>query len=409
MLPAVPTRHRLRPSPEDDRHHPVPGALGYPLYQHCKTSARESTPRILIIFVDCFSKYTILVPSSNHTASTVSEALMRHVVPYFGTPRRLLSDRGREFISAMWTKLLHSLGIQQVLTSPYHPEGNAINERSHRTLNNMLRARLLEGPSTKAWVDKIPGIMPTLNAMPHEPHGFSASMVATGREPMLSPDLTSDIGPAPAAEDAPEYVETIRQWLQLTHQQMAAPPAAPSPNPYHEGSLVYVLTTPPERTSKLAPRWKGPFRVCRIPNDYQVTYEDDGVERIVHINHVKPTKFTAPDLPEPVPPAESPRPLLGYLAVGFVHKPTKPPNLPAAPVEAPMAPITPPAAPEVPINTPPPVAPAVPPPEPFPPRRRSPRLHPEQGQAHAILSRPATQLPASQPQSKPRPRAVNSS
>ena len=52
----------------------------------------------LIVFVDCYSQYTILVPSSNHTANTVSEALLRHVVPYFGTPRRLLSDRGREFV-----------------------------------------------------------------------------------------------------------------------------------------------------------------------------------------------------------------------------------------------------------------------------------------------------------------------
>ena len=190
---------------------------------------------------------------------------------------------------------------------------------------------------------------------------------------------------------------------------MAAPPATPSPNPYCEGSLVYVLTTPPERTSMLAPRWKGPFCVCRIPNNYQVTYEDDGVERIVHVNHVKPTKFAAPDLPEPVPPVESPCPPLGYLPGGFAYKPTKPPNLPAAPIEAHMAPITPPAAPEVPINTLPPVTPAVPPPEPAPPRRHSPRLHPEQGQAHAILSRPATRSPASQPQSKPRPRAVNSS
>ena len=182
-------------------------------------------------------------------------------------------------------------------------------------------------------------------------------------------------------------------------------PAAPSPNPYCEGSLVYVLTTPPERTSNLAPRWKGPFRICCIPNDYQMTYEDDGVERTVHINHIKPTKLAAPDLPEPVPPVESPRPPLGYLPASFAHKPTKPPNLPAAPVEAPMAPITPPAASEVPINTPPPVVLAVLPPEPAPPRWCSPRLHPEQGQAHDILSR----SPASQPQSKQRPRAVNSS
>ena len=137
-----------------------------------------------------------------------------------------------------------------------------------------------------------------------------------------------------------------------------------------------------------------------------MTYEDDGVERTVQ---VKPTKFAAPDLPEPVPPAKSPRPPLGYLPAGFNHRPTKTPNLPAAPVEALMAPITPSAAPEVLINTPPSVAQTVPPPEPASPRRRSLRLHPEQGQAHAILSHPATHSPASQPQSKPRPCAVNSS
>ena len=155
----------------------------------------------LIVFVDCYSKYTILVPSSNHTANTVSEALLCHVIPYFGTPRWLLSDRGREFISEIWTKLLRSLGIQRVLTSPYNPEGNAVNERSHRTLNNMLCARLLEGSSSKAWVDKVPGIMLTLNAMPHEPHGFSASMIATGREPTLPPDVHLDAHPSPSVDD----------------------------------------------------------------------------------------------------------------------------------------------------------------------------------------------------------------
>ena len=81
----------------------------------------------------------------------------------------------------------------------------------------MLRARLLEGPSAKAWVGKVPEIMLALNAMPHEPHRFSASMIATGREPTLPPDLASDASPSPAIEDAPGYVETIQQQLQLTH------------------------------------------------------------------------------------------------------------------------------------------------------------------------------------------------
>ena len=110
-----------------------------------------------------------------------------------------------------------------------------------------------------------------------------------------------------------------------------------------------------------------------------------------------------------MPPVESLCPLLGYLPAGFAHKPTKPPNLPAAPIEAPMAPITPPAAPEVPITLLLQLLQLTRLQKPAPPRRRSPRLHLEQGQAHAILSRPATRSTASQPQSKPRLRAVNSS
>ena len=235
----------------------------------------------LIVFVDCYSRYTNLIPFSNHTANTVSEALLRHVVPYFGTPRRLLSDRGREFVGEIWGKLLRSLRIQRVLTSPYHPEGNAVKERSHRTLNNMLCARLLEGSSSKAWMDKIPGIMLSLNAMSHEPHGFSASMVATGREPTLPLNVQQDAHASPAIDDPANYIEVITQRLQLTHQQMASSSPPTVANPYQEGSLIFTMTTPPERTNKLSPRWKDPFRVRRIPNNYQVVYEDGAVWRAV--------------------------------------------------------------------------------------------------------------------------------
>ena len=83
----------------------------------------DQRQEFLIVFVDCYSRYTILVPASNHTTSTVSEALLRHVVAYFGTPRRLLSERGREFVGDVWGRLMRLLGIQRVLTSPYHLGG----------------------------------------------------------------------------------------------------------------------------------------------------------------------------------------------------------------------------------------------------------------------------------------------
>ena len=310
----------------------------------------------LIVFVDCYSRYTILVPASNHTASTVSDALLRHVVPYFGTPRRLLSDRGHEFVGDVWGKLMRSLGVQRVLTSPYHPEGNAVNERSHRTMNNMLRARLLEGTSSKAWVEKVRGIMLALKAMVHEPHGFSASMVATGREPTLPPDLQNDACASPSLNNPTDYVEVLRQRLSLAHQQMTAPSPPASANPHQEGSLIFVMKTPPERTNKLTPRWKGPFRVKRVPNPYQVVYEDGSAWRTVHVNHTKPAKLTAPDLPLPTPAPEPPRPALGCLPRSLQRPCSRPPPPPQAAAPTGATPPPPTASVPTPSAPPPPAS-----------------------------------------------------
>ena len=196
----------------------------------------------------------------------------------------------------------------------------------------MLRARLLESGSSKAWVKKVPGLMLALNAMPHEPHGFSASMIATGRESTLPPDLQHDACASPSVGDPATYAEFLKQRLKLTHQQVTAPPPPTTTNPYQEGSLIFAMTTPPERSNKLTPRWKGPFRVKLVPNPYQVVYEDSSAWRTVHINHTKPAKLAAPDLPLPTPAPEPPLPALGYLPSGLVHpRPRRsPPPLPAA-------------------------------------------------------------------------------
>ena len=234
-------------------------------------------------------------------------------------------------------------------------------------MNNMLRARLLRDLPSRNWVTEIPGIMLALNAMMHEPHGFSASMIATGREPTLPPDLEGSACASPSLEDPVGYVDMVRQRLALTHQQMTPPPAPVAINPYHEDDLIFVMTTPPERSSKLAPRWKGPFFIKRVPNVYQVTYEDDMVWRMVHINHVKPAKTPAGGFPVPMSTPEPPLPPPLYLPRSYQWKrPAKPPQ-PAAPAAEPPQPAAPAAEP------PQPAAPAAEPPQPAAPAAEQPQ------------------------------------
>ena len=63
-------------------------------------------------------------------------------------------------------------------------------------------------------------------------------------------------------------------------------------------------------------------------------YEDGPAWRTVHVNHTKPAKFTAADLPAPAPTPEPPRPALGYLPRGLQRTCPPlppPPRRPASP------------------------------------------------------------------------------
>ena len=139
--------------------------------------------------IDCFSRYLILVPVRDHTATTVSRALYERVIGYFGCPKKILSDQGTEFTGRLWKELLELLGIQQMLASPYYPQGNGIVERSHRMVSNMIWAHFVNRDD-RGWVDVLPGVMLAYNEMEQGQHGYSASQVMWGQGMNLPMDLT---------------------------------------------------------------------------------------------------------------------------------------------------------------------------------------------------------------------------
>ena len=85
-------------------------------------------------------------------------------------------------------------------------------------------------------------------------------MIVTGRKNMLPPDLVK--GARPSEEDTPSaYVSGILERLRDVHQWVAPAEATTQPNPYQPKDLIWVSAPPLERTSKLTPKWIGPFRV----------------------------------------------------------------------------------------------------------------------------------------------------
>ena len=252
--------------------------------------------RYIVTIMDMYSRYLIAVPVKNHKATTVSRCLYESVVAYFGAPRSILSDRGTEFTSVVWESLTQMLGAKIKLTAPYYPQGNAVIERSHRTLSNMMRTMLLE-KKRREWSSLLPSIMLYMNSMIQEKTGVSAGEILFGR----SPNLPSDISFTPVtslSDDREGYVKQLKRDLQDIRQKLSrvlGQEADQSSNPFSVGEKIIVAVLPHERANKLMAKWKGPFTVTKIPNRFQVEYLDDGIIRLTHISYAKKYNERCPD------------------------------------------------------------------------------------------------------------------
>ncbi|XP_076049636.1 uncharacterized protein LOC143030371 [Oratosquilla oratoria] len=81
-------------------------------------------------------------PEAIPLRSIHAKSIVRELVKYFswvGLPEVIQSDRGSNFTSGMFRKILKGLHIEQKLASAYHPQSQGSLERFHQTLKNILR------------------------------------------------------------------------------------------------------------------------------------------------------------------------------------------------------------------------------------------------------------------------------
>ena len=82
-------------------------------------------------------------PTTNISARHAKACLEDGWIPIFGVPEAILTDRGTVFKANEFKTYINSdLKSYHIFTSPYYPQGNAINEASHSGLENSIRAAL---------------------------------------------------------------------------------------------------------------------------------------------------------------------------------------------------------------------------------------------------------------------------
>lgn len=93
--------------------------------------------RYVLPILDHYSRYTKMFPLGSKNTEEVREAFEGYLTD-FGIPRAVILDNGGEFTSQHFKDFCQRHQITLCYTTPYHPQGNSITERMHRTLKFIL-------------------------------------------------------------------------------------------------------------------------------------------------------------------------------------------------------------------------------------------------------------------------------
>ena len=136
----------------------------------------------ILVFQDHFMKHIMADMTPNQTAKTVAMFLYQGYILIFGSPARLLSDHGANFMSNIISKMCKLLSMKRLGTIPYHPQTNGLVERSHQTIMWMIEKL---GEEKADWPGHLAEIVHAYNATQSAMMGYSRHYLMFGCRPRL--------------------------------------------------------------------------------------------------------------------------------------------------------------------------------------------------------------------------------
>ena len=120
----------------------------------------------ILVFTDHFTKWCVIVPTKDQLTTTVAQVYIERVFCVFGASKRLLSDRGKTFMSKLMTEVNKKLSVKQKHTTPYHPQCNGQVEIYNKTIANML-SHFTDPVTQKDWSQYVPFVQLCINSSKH--------------------------------------------------------------------------------------------------------------------------------------------------------------------------------------------------------------------------------------------------
>lgn len=217
-------------------------------------------------------------------------------------PDSIHSDQGRNFESQVFEEMCHLLEINKTLSTAYHPEGNGQIENLHKTLKNMLKARVEDDP--QGWDEQLDYYMMAFRSRVHSSTGHTPFELMFGREMRIPLDVMmgrTEVDKKNYSEivsDLQGRLETayrdVRHSLKVARRrQKDAYDKGVRRMAFRTGNLGLRFTPQlkPGEANKFHRQWEDPFEIVERITD--VTYLGKKVRghsrrsQVVHFNNLR--------------------------------------------------------------------------------------------------------------------------
>lgn len=262
----------------------------------------------IIVFTDYLTRWVEAFPMKNATAETVAEIYVREIITRHGAPKKILSDRGTQFLSNLALAIFKYLGTKKLSTTPYRPQTDGLTEHFNHTLISALS--MYVNDHQRDWDLYIPYVLLAYRTSRHASTALSPFSLLYGRDAYSPIDR---VIPTKGEEDS----YSPDEWTQELHLRLQeAYNIAESANnlakeaqqrnydkhrrndtfEVNDAVLWFNPRIRPGKVQKLDKPYEGPYKIIEKKNDnLYVIRNPAGAEHVTNVERLK--KYNPPQRP----------------------------------------------------------------------------------------------------------------
>ncbi|KAI3821409.1 hypothetical protein L1987_08976 [Smallanthus sonchifolius] len=253
------------------------------------------------VIVDRLTKSAHFLPiRETFSSERLAEVFINEVVARHGMPLTIVSDRDTRFTSRFWKRFHEAMGTRLNISTAYHPQTDGQTERTIQTLEDMLRACIIDFGGS--WDSHLPLAEFSYNNSYHTTIGMPPYEMLYGRRcrtPVCWGEIgQKELGSLEVVKETSERFDQIKARMKAAQdRQKSYADKRRRPIEFNVGDRVMLKVSPWKgiirfrKRGKLSPRFIGPFRIMARVGEvaYRLELPDElsGIHPTFHVSHLR--------------------------------------------------------------------------------------------------------------------------